>query len=123
MARNFPCADAGLLSGTRGGRKREIRYIFFSKGPAALCPQDVWRRRIRAYLSYHRQQRYTAKYPAMETFRVITITETRWSRERNCRRDLHELLPTAKSRRAYVFVASRTSRLRLLPRPIGLDSL
>ncbi len=43
------------------------------------------------------------KHPTMGTFWVATITETR-RRAKELQQDLHELLPTMKSRRAYLFV-------------------
>ena len=53
----------------------------------------------------------------METFWVATITEMR-GRAKELQQDLHELLPTAKARRAYLFIPIEDLTLEaLLPAP------
>lgn len=79
------------------------RMHFFLEADRGTMSHKRMEQKIRAYLAYHQQQRYAMKHPTMGTFWVATITETR-RRAKELQQDLHELLPTMKSRRAYLFV-------------------
>lgn len=60
--------------------------------------------KITGYLGYHVQGRHMRKYPGMRSFIVATVTETP-RRADELRRTLHPLIPHAKWRQAYPFIA------------------
>jgi hypothetical protein len=96
--------DAWFTLRHTGRPEGRNRLHYFLEADRSTMSHKRMEQKIRAYLAYHQQQRYTAKYPGMETFLVVTVTETR-GRAKELQQDLHALLPTAKSRRAYLFVA------------------
>jgi hypothetical protein len=70
--------------------------------------------KIQGYLTYHGLRRHIIKYPGMQSFIVMTITQTR-SRADELRRDLHPLIPRA-AQLAYPFIAFEDLTLeRLAP--------
>lgn len=79
-------------------------FDFFLEADRGTMSGERMEEKIQAYLSYHRTQRYVAKYPGMKTFHVLTITATR-SRARYLENHLAPILPTGPARRAYRFIA------------------
>jgi len=69
--------------------------------------------KIKAYRAYHEENRFQKKYPGMQSFRVIVVTETR-RRAESLRTRLEYLLPTANLQRAYRFLSIED---------LGLDAL
>jgi hypothetical protein len=105
--------DAWFTLRHTGRPEGRNRLHYFLEADRSTMSHKRMEQKIRAYLAYHQQQRYAAKYPGMETFLVVTVTETR-GRAKALQQDLHALLPTAKSRRAYLFVPLEDLALELL---------
>lgn len=90
---------------------------FFVEADRSTMSGDRMEQKIRAYLEYHRQQRYAEKYPGMKMFQVLTVTETA-SRARYLAEHLSPILPTGPARRAYHFVPFEDLTLEgLFPAP------
>lgn len=101
-------------TGRPEGRNKAHYFLEADRSTMAHSRMEL---KVKAYRAYHEQQRYALKYPGMETFWVATVTETR-GRAKELQQDLHELLPTAKARRAYLFIPIEDLTLdALLPAP------
>lgn len=109
--------DALFTLHHRGRPEGKNKVHFFLEADRGTMSHKRMEQKIRAYLAYHQQQRYALKYPRLETFWVATVTETR-RRATELQDDLHQLLPTSKSRRAYLFLAIEDLTLDSLLPPI-----
>lgn len=69
--------------------------------------------KVRGYIAYFDGNGFQKKFPGMQSFRVIFVTETR-ARAESLRTRLVCLLPTVKLQRAYRFIALQD---------LGLDAL
>jgi hypothetical protein len=110
--------DAWFTLRHTGRPEGKNKLHYFLEADRSTMAHRRMEQKIKAYREYHEQQRYAAKYPGMETFLVVTVTETR-GRAKELQQDLHALLPTAKSRRAYLFVTIEDLTLAgLLPNTV-----
>ena len=109
--------DAWFILKHTGRPEGKNKLHYFLEADRSTMAHSRMEQKIKAYRAYHEQQRYALKYPGMETFWVATITEMR-GRAKELQQDLHELLPTAKARRAYLFIPIEDLTLEaLLPAP------
>jgi len=92
--------DAWMTVVPRGSRRAWDVFIEADRGTMA---HSRMAQKIQGYLAYHSQRRFQARYPAMTTFAVATITESR-TRAHELQSTLHAAIPTAKARRAYLFL-------------------
>jgi hypothetical protein len=105
--------DAWFTLRHTGRPETKNKLHYFLEADRSTLSHKRMEQKIMAYLAYHQQQRYAAKYPGMQTFAVATVTETR-RRAKELERGLHSLLPTAKSRRAYLFLPIEDLTLQAL---------
>lgn len=76
--------------------------------------------KIHAYRSYHDAGTFKQKYPAMQSFHVVVVTESR-RRADGLRIGLEHLIPSIKLQRAYRFIALHDLTLdALLPKAAGV---
>lgn len=76
----------------------------FLEADRSTMSHERMEKKLKGYIAYHEQQRYTQKYPGMKSFWVLTVTETR-ARAESLARGLQHLIPTAPMQRAYRFIA------------------
>lgn len=111
-----PDAYLVLHDATRPAGKNH--FHIFLEADRSTMNHTRMAKKISAYLAYYDQGRHSKKYPDMQTFTVATITQTR-SRADELRADLHALIPRARWRDAYPFIAFENLSLQsLVPKAV-----
>jgi hypothetical protein len=81
---------------------KNIFHVFLEADRSTMSHERMGSK-IAGYVAYYDQRLHARKYPAMRSFLVATVTETR-SRAEELRKDLHPLIPRSAARGAYLFI-------------------
>lgn len=115
--------DAYFILKQAGRPDGKNNFHIFLEADRSTMSHERMATKIAGYLAYHEQEGYRQKYPAMRSFIVATVTQTR-ERAAELRKDLHPLIPHAASRDAYLFISFEDLALTsLLPRAAAAKAI
>jgi hypothetical protein len=94
--------DAYFVLKHAGRPEGRNRFHVFLEADRSTMSHQRMAAKIAGYVAYYERRLHAKKYPGMQSFVVVTVTETR-SRAEELQKDLQSLVPNA-ARHAYLFI-------------------